>query len=162
MSTLNGFGTQYYGWRRPSGDEQDVAEATLWVVAAFLPIVPLRRVRLRVVPTVASRPSFFTVGWQGFTVHTQELERLPFDVASTLKTYACGYLLTPVLLLLPILVLALAGLVYEKVGGPGSVRRMPRGIQVAFGIAGVAYWVVLLAKILDRSAGRHLIGTRLR
>ena len=45
MSTINGFGTLRYDWSyHPNG----TAEATVWFVAGFLPVLPLRRERIRV------------------------------------------------------------------------------------------------------------------
>lgn len=45
MSTTNGVGTMYYGWRHPA---DATATATLWFVLFWLPLVPLQRHRLKV------------------------------------------------------------------------------------------------------------------
>ena len=61
MSTVNGFGTLYYGWKaRPDG----TAEATRWIVAALFPVIPLCRHRIRVLNTRDERAVVLPVCWE--------------------------------------------------------------------------------------------------
>ena len=46
MATVSGIGTMRYDWKHRS---DGTAEATLWFVIFFFPIIPLRRENLRVV-----------------------------------------------------------------------------------------------------------------
>jgi len=58
VGTINGFGTTYYGWKRL---DDETAEATTWIVAAFFPVIPLRRCRVRVIPSPGARAIFLVV-----------------------------------------------------------------------------------------------------
>jgi len=65
MSTVNGFGTLYYGWRaRPDG----TAEATRWFVAAFFPVIPLYQHRIRVLNTRDDHAIFYLFAGRAYLV----------------------------------------------------------------------------------------------
>jgi hypothetical protein len=153
MSTINGFGSQFYGWKRL---DDGTAEATTWIVAAFFPIIPLRRSRLEILtqPGVGVRYRLF--GGGSFRLETREIDRLPLDWSINLKTYFKGFVIVPVLLMLP-LILVIGGLaLYQHLYGPRQPPNKPPVVFLVGMFAVLVYWAILLAKTLDRSSGRHL------
>lgn len=151
MGTTNGFGTQFYDWEYlKSGD----AEATCWLVAAFFPIVPLRRVRLRV-HTSGEKPSFFALNSGGsFQISYDELETVPNSLPRIVRTYWKGWLLTPLILLAPLLgMIALSRILpREADGGPNAAFETIFGW---FAASQIFYLAVVVSMILDRCSGRR-------
>lgn len=151
MGTTNGFGTQFYDWEYlKSGD----AEATCWLVAAFFPIVPLRRVRLRV-HTSGEKPSFFALNSGGsFQISYDELETVPNSPARIVRTYWKGWLLTPLILLAPLLVMIALSRVLprEADGGPNALLKDYFGW---FAAVQILYIAIVVSIILDRCSGRQ-------
>jgi hypothetical protein len=97
VSTWNGFGTALrgYGRRAPDGSHH----ATQWVVAAGLPLVPLRRLRLLAgASTTTSGASRITTS-RPVTV----LEATPLRVAEVLLTYLMWWLIGPAVVVAPLL-----------------------------------------------------------
>jgi hypothetical protein len=104
FGTFQGFGTLYYGWRHRA---DRTATATKWVVAFWLPLLPLRRQRIRVL-TDFSRDLGQPVLIQYMTqrVATQEnyfqiVEELPLSFMEIAVTLAKTYLVLPLLLACP-------------------------------------------------------------
>lgn len=88
-SSINGFGTTYYGRRRFKRDGSYIT--TQWTIAATLPIFPMSSVRVR-----DSRA--------GFGGRELELvEHLPLDWIQVLTTYGYTYLLIPFALYLTVI-----------------------------------------------------------
>ena len=151
MGTLNGFGTQFYDWVHLDNGQ---AEATSWLVAAFFPIVPLRRVRLRV-HTSGEKPSFFSLNSGGsFQISYDELETVPNSPARIVRTYFKGWLLTPLILLAPLLgLIALSRILpREAGGGPNALLKDHFGW---FAAVQLLYIAIVVSIILDRSSGRR-------
>jgi hypothetical protein len=152
MGTHNGFGTLYYGWKhRPDG----TAEATRWFVAAFFPVVPLRRMHVRVLDTKDPTATFLLLAGHGFGTRLEEIEQLPLDWRSILKTYLNGYVVVPVILIAPVAVLVGILLLLE---GPGRQLGIdPKGVTVAIILTVVCllYWGLVVAYILDHASGRR-------
>lgn len=156
MSTINGVGTLRYDWSHlPDG----TAEATLWFVIGFLPIVPLKRQRLQLISTTPESSSAIDVGLSalgyshGFSSEMAILGPAPLRLAGVLRTYFFGFVVAPFLAFgIPILVgwggwriLQLTGFNFREYGDY---------LAIAYGIAAVGWMGAVIAKILDRAAGR--------
>lgn len=157
MSTINGFGTLRYDW---SYHADGTAEATLWAVAGFLPVIPLKRERIRVqsagrggtrsVNIALSMTDYKTA----FDAEFQVLDRVPIRWVGVLKTYVCGYVVTPLLLVgVPWFVfwagqqiLDLCGFNWHKFGDY---------VTVTYVISAIGWVSITVAKILDCCAGRN-------
>jgi hypothetical protein len=153
MGTHNGFGTMYYGWTAlPDG----TAEATRWLVAAFFPVIPLQRLRIRVLETNASKPVFLLFAGHGFGTQLEVVEKMPLDWFSILKTYFNGYIVVPIILAAPVAVLIGLLLLLE-----GPLRQLgidPKGVSipVLLLILVLLYWGLVVAYILDNTSGRRI------
>src|SRR5687768_5231220 len=117
MSTINGIGTTRYDWNHfPDG----TAEATLWFVFAFLPVLPIKRQRLRVVSEGLDQPSAIGVGLatlgvaagyaEGFNTRLELIGPVPMNWRGALRTYAYGYILVPLIALAVPVVVGWCGL----------------------------------------------------
>jgi hypothetical protein len=160
MSTVNGIGTLRYGWdHHPDG----TASATLWFVIGFLPVVPLRRERLCVVSDglepsraidVAGAALGAAVGvGTGFRSQLQVLQKEPIQLAGILRTYFFGFVVTPLLAFGAPLVGVWASVrILELL--KFNMREYGVYVAITLGIASVAWAGVVIAKILDRAAGR--------
>lgn len=124
MSTLNGFGTLYYGWRHAA---DGTATATKWFALSWVPVIPLQRQRLRVLTefTGAARNIKSELG--GLIVSQvdryQILEQLPLSFKEVVVTFIKTYMGLPALLLGPAFVLVLLMKALQYVGfdvKPGS------------------------------------------
>jgi len=118
MSTINGFGTRYYGWRH---NEDSTATATSWVSLFYLPLIPLRRHSLRVLSDPRSSPVRLRGiggGALGFlasqTDHYAILGQTPLSGVEIAKTYAKAYILLPLLMAWPLLLV----IIFSKIFGP--------------------------------------------
>ncbi len=103
MSSFYGIGTNYLGWKV---GEDGVPTATEWFVVFYLPIVPIGRKRLYVVSledSVGGIPGIngtFTLSGK-----YRILEDLPIKFSEVLWTYFFGYVLVPLILMVPLLVI---------------------------------------------------------
>lgn len=125
MSTLNGFGTLYYGWRHSA---DNTATATRWFAVSWVPIIPLRRERLRVLTNFNNPGQNIRVELGGLVIsqvdHYELLERLPLSLGEVLVTLAKTFIGLPLLLLGPVLLLALGMKLAQAAGvdiKPGSM-----------------------------------------
>lgn len=157
MSTINGFGTLRYDWvYHPDG----TAEATEWFVAAFLPVVPLKRERIRVrsAGPVAPSPSdiaLSAVGLnKGFASQFEVLDRVPIRFAGVLKTYFFGYVVTPLLLVGVPLLLAFVGRPLLELCGL-NWHQYGDYVSAIFCVVLIFYVGAVVATVLDRCAGRN-------
>jgi hypothetical protein len=157
MATVNGIGTMRYDWsRRADG----TSEATLWLVVFFLPIVPLRRERLRVVGTQLERAGIVTSvlalcgagdGWQ---TQIEVLGSVANSRWRVLRTYVNGFIGVPFITFFGPMLLLVAG----------TLMTLKRGDQISetfqviiggFAFADLIWTACVVAFILDHSAGRH-------
>jgi hypothetical protein len=105
FGNIQGFGFLYYGWRHaPDG----TATATRWIVALWLPLIPLRRQRVRVLTDFRAelaRPSTLQPLPMGYMAtqhdYIQMLEKLPLSGKEIALTLTRAYLLLPLTLLCP-------------------------------------------------------------
>jgi hypothetical protein len=139
MSTINGCGTKHYDWLHlPDG----TAHATEWIVLCFFPIVPLKRVHLRVAEARTLRATFYILG------------RVPMDARGIARTYMKAYLLLPlVLLAAPVVLFFIYSLALRFLHWDPHSRWIP----VAITVPCLIYWGVVLSLILERSFGRKPI-----
>lgn len=120
MSTINGFGTKFYGWRHfPDG----TSTATRWVSFFYIPVVPLARMKLRVLtdfqsenffpkPAEAPRDSILPLvksGWFTLEDHYQMVQKLSLSGGEIFKTYVRTFVLMPLAMLWPLSVLFAVG-----------------------------------------------------
>jgi len=115
MSTVSGFGTRFYGWQHfPDG----TSTATRWVAFFYLPVIPLERMKLRVLtdfasekflpkaPSAAAKAQVFPLFKQGMVSREDRyevLEQLPFSDSEILATYFRTFILMPLAMLWPII-----------------------------------------------------------
>lgn len=159
MSTINGFGTLRYEWSyHPDG----TVEATEWLVAGFLPVIPLKRERFRVrsAGPVAPSPSdiaLSVVGFnKGFVSQFEVLDRVPMRLAGVLKTYFFGYIVTPLLLVGVPFFLAFAGRPLLEFCGL-NWHQYGDYVAAIFCVVLIFYVGAVVATILDRCAGRNAV-----
>src|SRR5579871_542190 len=111
MSTFRGIGTTRYDWRWA---HDGAADATLWFVIFFFPIIPLRRERLLVLSSnplqdVTHPKSFSPFGFLSFTAEFKILGSVPMSFWGVLRTYWMGFVVVPFIALIgPLLLLLLA------------------------------------------------------
>jgi hypothetical protein len=160
MSTINGIGTLRYDWDHHS---DGTSSATLWFVVGFVPVIPLRRERLYVAsdglePSRAidvAGAALGAVGGFGFGFRSQLqiLQKEPMRLAGILRTYVFGFLVTP---LLAFGVPAAGIWTIVRLLEFFQFNMQEYGVYVALtlGIASVVWAAVVIAKILDRAAGR--------
>ena len=109
MASINGIGTGYLGWRH---GEDAVSTATLWFTLVYLPVIPLRRHRLRnltdfdaerirTLPQAVGALATIGSGFTSWAEHVEVLERTALDAREIAETYARCYLLVPLLCLWP-------------------------------------------------------------
>jgi hypothetical protein len=147
MSTWKGCGTTYYGWTH---EENGTATATNWVVALMFPIVPLQRVRLRILSPDDDR--FFSLR---LIDHYEVLEVLDRDYRSILLTFVRAYVLFPLALILPWVLLFVVRIVARSLGyNDGELRSMMNSIMPVFGGLNVVYLIGLGLFVVRRSRGR--------
>ena len=117
MSTVNGCGTLFYGWR---GLSTNKPAATKWLVLFYLPLFPLARYRLT--PTTdfarekfaksAAEIAAALVGYgsrtDAYTIHAKE----PIAFLEVLSTYVKAYVALPFLIVWPLLALYLLRLLF--------------------------------------------------
>lgn len=157
MSTVNGVGTMRYGWKhRPDG----TAEATVWFVVAFIPLIPIRREHVRVIAPGLHRGGIlewlciFVGAGKGFESTVEVLGPAEMPASTTLLTYFNGFVLVPFITLIgPMALLVSLVIVMNKMGM--DVKEVANGYH-GFAALGIIVWAALVvALILDRSAGRH-------
>jgi len=140
--TINGIGTMYYGWKaHPDGS----ATATWWIVVVFLPLIPLRRERLRIYSPGADNIALPATGQTAWQI----VERLPLDWTSILLTYFKGFIIVPAILIGPI-VLAVLGV---KFGFQKLQMKVPEYVIGIGAFAAIVYCAVVIAYILDVAKG---------
>ena len=150
MSTINGMGTINYGWKvRFDGD----VEVTRWCVFAFFPIIPLSRHRARVHDAGESKGFFSLSSSKAKEPDLEIVESLPIEPKEVAVTYFKGWVVTPILLLLPPLLFIGISKVFN---GPGQPGKGPIVIDPAIGGFGlIFYWAVVVSLILDLASGRR-------
>jgi hypothetical protein len=104
MSTINGFGTLYYGWRH---FDDGTATATKWFALSWVPVFPIYKERLRVLSNFNSGHAELKSELGGLVVSQVDryeiIERLPISGREVMLTYAKTYLGLPILFFGPIL-----------------------------------------------------------
>ena len=106
MSTFNGFGTMYYGWRH---NADGTAFATKWLVGMWVPLIPLARHQICILTDLGRPEPFLQVEQEGFLkglpvqyTHYRLLASASPVLREVLATYAWTYALGPILMGWPI------------------------------------------------------------
>lgn len=128
---INGIGTTLLGISKP--DDQGTSTATVWFTFVFLPIFPIRRLRVR----------FLEHQGSGFTYQVISYEKLV--LSELLKTLLFGWLLIPLFAVAP-LILSVKE-VWTGLGFPGS-------LQIPYIILCVIWVGVVIWKTADRHDAR--------
>lgn len=137
MSTLNGFGTKYLGYTAP--DDEGNCYATEWVVALYFPVFPLARRKLCGEFNARGDKQFYLLG------------KTPLVTRELIQTYLWGFIVVPVLVLLPLLlmmVLAYAGIIVDH--------------STAFGlffIIGIVWLLASIFLLIRWDSARGVAGT---
>jgi hypothetical protein len=87
MSTANGWGVRYYGTVDARDDGSIVS--TRFIVGAFLPLIPLRTERIKLLNVDAERGEV--------TTEYAILEQLPLNWAQILHVWSAGYSIVPLI-----------------------------------------------------------------
>jgi hypothetical protein len=105
MSTLDGFGTMFYGWKHLAGQP---STATKWMTVFYIPIIPLGRYQLRVktnfwrdMEQIRSTPLGLMASRQD---RFEILGKTSIHWPEVLLTYAKTYIVLPLLMFAPLLV----------------------------------------------------------
>jgi hypothetical protein len=106
MSTLNGFGTMFYGWRHAEGT---ASTATKWLSVFYIPVVPLGRYELKVKTDFANEGTRLEATPVGLMAsqsnHFEILRKTNFRWSEVLQTYANTFVGLPLLMCAPLLLL---------------------------------------------------------
>lgn len=151
MSNFCGIGTNYLGWK--VGDD-GIPTATEWFVMFYLPVTPIGHKRLYVVSlddSVGGIPSIngtFTLSGE-----YRVLEDLPIRISEVLWTYFFAYVLVPLILLAPLVIIV----PYFQWIDSQDRLKLHLGHFVAFmsvmGIYAFLYVGGILATLLHRTRG---------
>lgn len=146
VSTLNGFGTLYYGWRHA---QDGTATATKWFAISWVPVIPLYREHLRVLTDFKKDHKNVKAELGGLVVGTvdkyQILKRLPLSAQEVAVTLAKTYIGLPALLLGPAILLVLAMKALQATGGdvkPGSTAFVIYGAGIFLAFANFLWQAV--------------------
>jgi hypothetical protein len=148
MSTFNGFGTLYYGWRHHA---DGTATATKWLSAFYIPLVPLQRNTLKVSTNFDNDPIHVkAIGGGAFGFVASQANQFSvvgtshLDVAEVAVTLLKTYVLLPFLMIWP-LALTIA---VSKAFGPfpdsqiGSVIGMAASALTLFSVFAWPIWAI--------------------
>lgn len=156
MASINGIGTARYDWRRCA---DGTAEATLWFVVFFFPIIPLRREHLRVIDSGIKGSG--VLGMVGALVgvgasHQTSIQFLgtrPLSPLPVLRTYFMGFVVVPLLTTgLPVMLMIGTAMALGSFGM--DTNAVLKKMVPLVGIATLLWSGCVVARILDRSAGR--------
>ena len=156
MATFNGIGTTRYDWCRCT---DGTAEATVWFVVFFFPIIPLRREHLRVIDSGIRRSGVLaTLGalagaGVGYQTSMQLLGARPLSPIPVLRTYFMGFVVVPLITVgVPVTLMIVTVMALKHFGMDPNV--VFNKLAPVIGIGGLLWVGCVVARILDRSAGR--------
>ena len=145
MSTVNGFGTQYYGWEHHN---DGTATATKWLVAGFFPIIPFGSARLRV---IQSEP---VKGVPWFSEY-QNIGRAPVSLRRVFLTYVYAYLILLPLLIAPATLSYFAfSYFFPDYSGPKDETPSQQIAMFTLVVGNIGYAAFIASYVLDRASGR--------
>ena len=156
MATINGIGTLRYDWQK-RGD--GTADATVWFVILLLPALPIRREHVKVHKGAPIPAGFLDhigamIGFgSGFHSHIEVLGRSPLKLLRVLRTYFLGFVVVPLICLSPALLLT--GMMVALIETNVIEKKAFEYVIPFFGIVPFVWSACVVAKILDRSVGRH-------
>jgi len=153
MSTLNGFGTLYYGWRHAS---DGTATATKWLAVSWVPVIPLQRQHLRVL-TDFEKPQQPKAGLGGLVVsqtdHYQIIADTPLSAKEIALTLAKTYIGLPALLFAPMLVVALFMKLLQHMGVDVRPGTMAFNVFIGASFAALLNFLYQAIRAIRRSRG---------
>ncbi|MBM7123902.1 hypothetical protein ACFFJT_10670 [Dyella flava] len=108
MSTLNGFGTMFYGWKHLANQP---STATKWLTAFYIPIIPLGRYELIVHTNFARESTQIRSTLVGVVASQQNrfeiLGKTSLHWPEILMTYTKTFIVLPLLMFAPLLIMFL-------------------------------------------------------
>ena len=117
MSTFQGIGTNFYGWKHY---KTMPSIATKWFVIFFFPVIPLARYRLRVLTDFENESHVVQGGVLGGMPAQYDdfdiVAQTPLVLTEVLATYFNTYILGPVLLTWPVILIWLIISVFKHFG----------------------------------------------
>jgi hypothetical protein len=128
---INGIGATLLGISKP--DEYGESTATRWFTFAFLPIFPIRRIRVKFLPHKGS----------GFSY--QRVRREKLVLAEVLKTYLFGWVLIPVFA---------AGPSFLGFSGIWTALALPMSFQIPYLVVSIVWAGIVIWKTADRHEER--------
>ena len=162
MASINGIGTGWRGWRHGA---DGVSVATSWITFVYLPIVPLRRCRvrnhtdfeaerIRTLPQAVGALAAMGGGGVTWEERVEVLERTPLDGREVAETYLRAYVLVPLLCLWPFLLGR-----WALTWFPDRSAIPPPAIVAAIAFCLANAMIVLLVAVRRmRGAGRRSLG----
>jgi hypothetical protein len=161
MSTLNGFGTMFYGWKHAP---DSASTATKWVAFFYIPIIPLGRYELNVKTDFRNESARLSATPAGLmasqTNHFEIAGKMAFKWNEALLTYAKAFLGLPFLMFAPLLIIwliRLAGVMphYQTQADTPLWFNIFLGVFVVAQLASVLYWPIWSIR---QSRGKQLGG----
>jgi hypothetical protein len=148
VGTINGFGTGFRGWRHY---EDGSSTATSWVLAGFIPVLPLRRYRLRTLTDFANE-KFGTpgevagalLGSFSWSDPVRIEARLPLAWREIGATYLRAYVLVPLLCLWPLAIFTLVMAILRSRSGGEPIRLQQPWIGLYIAVFAGNFLAVLL------------------
>ena len=148
MGTINGFGTGFRGWQHHADGS---STAPSWFLCGVLPVVPLRRYRLRTLTDFENEsfgtPAQVAVAAMGAFSWSDPVAieaRLPLSWREIGMTYFRAYVLVPLLCLWPFGVLAIAMAILRSVRGEPLAKLPDAWVKVLIGVIMANFVAVLL------------------
>lgn len=147
MSTLNGFGTMFYGWRHRTGE---ASSATKWLTVFYVPIFPLGRYKLKVTTDFRHDPTEIRMSAAGLLAsrkdHFESSERTRLVCGELILTYASAFVGLPLLTLWPLSILWLLGKLewlplYESAGASTWAAVVALAVT-GCALCNVLYWPI--------------------
>ena len=147
MGTFNGIGTFRYGKDDARDDGSYVA--TEFAVFLMLPVFPIVTERLRLI-AIEDRVSL--TGGRGVgTTRYEIVERLPLRWSQIGRTYARCWLLVPLVLLWPLLLLILSGFLANVIAGKDAASRFMSTVAPVVAVVAAVYIIAMATYLLYRA-----------
>lgn len=152
MSSINGFGPLYYGWRHAA---DGTATATQWACAFWVPLLPLRRQRLRIASNLAQPTLRSHLG--GLVVSQTDtyelLDTTPLQLPEIAATLTRTYLGLPALLIGPVLLAGVALLAARQLGLDTTPGSPAFTVYVGLGFVGILNFLYQAVRAIRRARG---------
>ncbi len=148
MSSINGFGTLYYGWRHAA---DGTSTATKWIAVSWVPVIPCYRERLRVLTDYNKNNIQSELG--GLIVSQidtyEKLEKLPLSAKEVGITLIKTYLGLPLAWIAPIFLGLLVAVLAKRLG----ISDNPIGFMLAGSGLGLLNFLIQSVRAIRKARG---------